>query len=80
MTLFRQHRGSFKEAMKTVIEVRDKVDLFNYLKHDLSGYKLESMDQLTITPYSGIDSRNGWDTYIVCINGAAIGFTNGPLN
>ena len=78
MILFRQHRGSFKEAMKTVFEVENKAELFYCLKE--VGYKLENIEQLTIKPYSGIDSRNGWDTYIVCISGMAIGFTNGPLN
>ena len=33
---------------------------------------------LKVEPYL-FDKRIGWDTYIVTLDGNAIGFTNGPL-
>jgi hypothetical protein len=34
---------------------------------------------VTVEPYGGIDKRIGWDTHLVCIDGDAVGFTDGPV-
>ena len=33
----------------------------------------------SVDPYGGLDSRIGWDTYIV-IGDGVVGFTNGPVH
>lgn len=68
MTLFRRHREFLDEAMKTVKEVDSIADI-----ERITGYS-----NITIEPY-GFDERINWDTHIVCENGRACGFTNGPL-
>lgn len=67
--LFRPHRMFLDEAMAEVQEVNNIEDI-----ERITGYT-----NITVEKYGGIDERNGWDTYIVCENGRACGFTNGPL-
>lgn len=71
MVLFRRHREFLDDAMKTVKEVFCKKDI-----SDITGYS-----NITVEKYGRpIDERNGWNTHIVCENGRACGFTNGPLD
>lgn len=56
--------------MQTVREMLTQHDLEVFIHH----YYGEGV--VTVTPY-GWDSRIGWDTHIVCLNGRACGYTNG---
>lgn len=51
---YRDHRGGFKESMKTVREVNSIQELKEYLKTDEIKFE-----------YCTFDSRNNWDTYYV---------------
>lgn len=76
--LFRPHRALLADAMKEVVEVFHKSDLVNYLnKKNKFGPDI-LVENLTIKHYC-YDERIQWDTFIVCDQGNAIGFTNGPL-
>ena len=68
MTLFRRHREFLDDAMKTVVEVSSIAEI-----EKITGYT-----NVTVKKYS-YDHRIMWDTYIVCENGRACGFTNGLL-
>lgn len=68
MVLFRQHREFLDEAMETVQEISSIADI-----ERITGY-----NNITVEKYA-YDKRIDWDTYIVCENGRACGFTNGPL-
>ena len=74
MVLYRPHRRFLDEAMKEVSEVNSMPELARLLTPEL-----KDGDKITVEKYGGFDERIGWDTYIVCINGQACGFTNGPL-
>lgn len=75
--------------MATVIEIEPtKAALLQaVLNLELIGFPSDTTpDQITIEPYlfgaymSSHDPRNGWDTYIVTIQGwGVIGFTDSPL-
>ena len=68
---YRSHRGGLAESMETVVELQPTLDaLAVYLKVPAS--------RITVEPYS-YDKRIGWNTHIVCIDGGACGFTDGPL-
>lgn len=68
---YRDHRGGLDESMQTVREIEPTIDaLAVTLKVPPS--------TITVEKYGGYDNRIGWDTYIVCVNGSARGFTDGP--
>ena len=67
---YREHRGSLADSMETVIEVKDLKDLAEKMK-----YK----GKLTCEWYAK-DDRIGWDTWLVCEDGCAIGMADGNLN
>lgn len=79
--LFREHRGGFEESMETVKEILSKKDLI----HTISTL----FPQITVTEEnlkihknnsSVLDTRNGWDTYIVSIDSfGVVGFLNGKF-
>jgi hypothetical protein len=54
---FRFHRGDFNESMATTVEVDSIQKLAEVIK--------ATPEKIRITPYSGVDSRNGWDTHLV---------------
>ena len=60
--------------MSTVVEIDGYVGLKAELQRVLGvSFKVQ------VAPY-GFDHRNGWDTYIVKLNGhGAVGFTDGPI-
>lgn len=74
MTLYRDHRGSLVESMKTVRHVHSLQDVRTHLESDW----LSEVGEITIIPY-GYDKRIEWDTWIVCVDGNAVGMTNGEL-
>lgn len=71
--LFRRHRGSFEDSMKTVCEVKDFEHLLTILRDD--GIDDANEKSVEIVPY-GYDPRNEWGTWLVKVNGCAIGYTN----
>jgi len=75
---FRFHRGSLALSMETTIEVYSKIELFCkiFQEHSKIGECDYRFEDMTIDPY-GRDYRIGWDTYMVCINGNAVGFADG---
>lgn len=75
---FREHRGSFAESMKTVVDVKDRAELLREVQRVL--YPLPVVD-FSIRPYGeGPDRRTGWNTYVVTVDGYGVaGFTDGPL-
>lgn len=76
---FRHQRGSLKESMATVQEVETLEDIRSILSAKRKEIGLEApIGELTCKHYS-YDSRINWDTWIICENGSAIGFSNGEL-
>lgn len=78
MIKFRFHRASYDDSMATETIVKDMQDLLATVNREYVG--IPPIMLLVVKPYSGIDERNGWDTYIVTapVYGV-VGFTNGPL-
>lgn len=88
MTLYRDHRGGFKESMATTRTLNNLQDLADHLGC--------AVEDLTVEPYpywdygtqheaikntgQTVDRRNGWHTHIVCVRKRAVGWTDGPLN
>ena len=79
---YRPHRGSLAAAMAEVVEVQDFVGLVNHMRSEVVSYypshRLPTIETTEVKPYA-YDSRIGWDTYMVTVDGQAWGFTNGPL-
>ena len=67
--LYRDHRGSLVDSMSTVQEMSS----FQQLEEHC--FKIYGPGEITIRSY-GYDARIDWDTFIVCHNGNAMGFTN----
>jgi hypothetical protein len=82
MTKYRPHRGGLAESMAEVIDVKTLDELITAMSRGLLNWypknKLPTAANVTIEPYCK-DERIGWDTYIVCVDGQAWGFTDGPL-
>lgn len=84
MPKFRFHRASLGDSMATSTVVKDKQDLFDKIMTEYSHippYCPEyphamTIDGLEIKKYR-YDPRIDWDTYIVTMNKAAIGFMDG---
>ena len=76
--LFRFHKAGYQDSMDTQSTVVDMEDLLATVNREYDG--IPPIMLLVVKPYSGIDERNGWDTYIVTapVYGV-VGFTNGPL-
>lgn len=77
MVKFREQRGGLEESMATVVELESRAQLVDYVAALFGGNEIDPAD-LDVVPY-GIDHQIGWDTFIVTLDGQAIGFTNGPL-
>jgi hypothetical protein len=65
------------EAMKRVVEVADRAALLRHLEEHYGFWK-PTTDNVTIEPY-GFDERIGWNTHIVCVDGKAALFSDGPF-
>jgi hypothetical protein len=75
--LYRDHRGGLAESMATVVDLpRTRLALFAHLKSRPLMPDF-TMDDMKVEFYT-YDDRIDWNTYIVTINGNAVGFTNGP--
>lgn len=83
MIRYRPHRGSLDDSLAATIQIKDHDDLVKHLKEIWSRWPTSDgfePEEVTVEKYGdGIDERCGWDTYIVCIKGNAVGFTDGPL-
>ena len=67
---FRPQRGGLADSMAEVVELRPSIEaLVRHLK--VPG------DRIDVRPYY-YDDRTGWKTYIVTVDGQAVGFTDGP--
>lgn len=84
MVLFRQHRGSLDEAMKTVQEVNSLQDIVDICNEPKIGPEI-LLEDVSIKYYCE-DERINWNTYIVTaeshtknVQFGVLGFTNGPL-
>jgi hypothetical protein len=65
---YRHHRGGLKESMQTVLDIEPTINaLAVILKSPPSA--------ITVETY-GYDSRTEWDTYLVAVEGRAVGFCN----
>ena len=74
MFLYRDHREMLTDSLETIQEMQDRKQLENYI------YCLFGPGEVVVKKYGiGVDDRCGWDTYIVTHDGAAVGFTDGPL-
>lgn len=81
MFLFRYHKGGLAESMKTVKGFNSKEGLIADIQKGLDRFGGHELDASNIEVKSyGFDSRIGWDTHMVFIEGyGPIGFTNGPI-
>lgn len=68
---FRPVRELLEEAMKNVVE-------FETLQ-ELTALVTDDSKAIVEFKHQGYDKRIGWDTYIVCVNGQAMGYTNGVV-
>lgn len=68
--LFRFHRGSLEESMKTVVSFNDIEELRKIL------WEVYGPGELVMEK-RGYDDRADWHTWIVTLNGNAVGFSNG---
>jgi hypothetical protein len=80
-TLVREHRGSLAESMRTVRPVRDREHLVAIIRASLAPYGHSvKPEQISIDPYGGLDTRIGWDTHLISIEGYGVwGMANGPI-
>ena len=78
--LIREHRSGLVESMATVRPVRDREHLVEIIRESLELFgKAIEPEQITVTPYVR-DSRIGWDTHLICIEGYGVwGMANGPI-
>lgn len=78
-TLFRYHRGDYHQSMQTTILVSSLAELDERIRKECE-YILPT-SKITVKPYcTTIDSRNGWESFIVEAKGhGVIGFTNKQL-
>lgn len=76
MITVRPQRGSFRESMDECETIWLSHDaLVKWLK---KYHQLNDTDEITVK-HMGIDSRNGWNTSIICINGDGVAFANMPI-
>ena len=72
MFLYRDQRGGLAESMETVQKMHTLGDIQTHLE-PMFGPGIITVDQY------GLDKRIDWDTHIVCHDGQAVGFTDGPV-
>jgi hypothetical protein len=71
---FRFLRGSYEESMKSVVEVSGMQGLEVILRF------MGHTGEIDVSPHGHTDSRNGWDTHYVTVDGNIVGMCNGyPL-
>jgi hypothetical protein len=79
---YRPHRGSLDEAMAEAIDVNGLDELIAAMMRGLENWYPKdgrpTRANVTVEPYA-YDERIKWNTHIVCVDGNAWGFTDGPL-
>lgn len=82
----REHRGGLRESMETVVEIAPSIEaIVSHIRECWGPFHPEKMqnitaEMVTVEKYGGIDSRIGWDTHIVDVEGLGVfGMTDGPL-
>lgn len=66
--------------MKEAVEITGRQELVEHLRKSWGNSVNESGSNVFVEKYgTGIDSRIGWDTHIVMVDGFPDGFTNGPI-
>jgi hypothetical protein len=78
----RRHRGGYEESMETTIEIEPtKTALLKAIQDSaLIGLPTDLTEDHLSVSQAGMDQRNGWDTYLVTIEGWGVyGYTDGPL-
>lgn len=75
---FREHRGTLDDSMMTCKEVKDFVALVKHLEKVWGEWSMPIEPSAIKVEYYCYDSRIGWNTYIVTLQGHVVGFTNGP--
>jgi hypothetical protein len=71
---YRPQRGGYADSMRECVSLRPE----ELRKH----VGARRADKVKIVPYPEpilFDSRNGWNTHVVTVNGAAVGFTDGLI-
>jgi hypothetical protein len=68
----------FSEAMEQVCEFTSRADLILYLQKHYYFWG-PTDENVFIEPY-GFDKRNGWNTYLICVGGKAVLFSDGDFN
>lgn len=69
--------GGYLESMSKMETVNTKSHLIDFLRR-YHAYNLPDSAVITATRYQH-DTRCGWDTYLVEVNGCAAAFSDGPL-
>lgn len=75
MVIFREHRCYLEDSMKTVVEVESLDQLRKHI------YKVipECRGAIIEVKEYAYDDRIKWNTFLVTVDGRAVGFTNGEL-
>ncbi len=68
---FRLHKGSIAESMETEVDIEPT-------KEALATLLDTTPDKVEVDKYI-YDNRIGWDTYLVTIDGFAVGMTDGDV-
>ena len=66
-----------EDAMRTCVELPDRAALMEYLATEFYFWN-PTAENVTVEHYA-YDERISWDTYLVCIDGKAALFTDGPV-
>lgn len=74
---FRPVRGSLQTAMEEVQECEPTMESLKAAMKRIYGGFMPT-GEITLKLH-GYDDRIGWDTYLVCEDGKACGYTDGPL-
>jgi hypothetical protein len=80
MIRIRAQRGSLDESLETVETIQGTKKAIADYFHKQWGHLDSPIDESEIrVEYYCYDPRINWTTYIVLIDGNAVGFTDGPL-
>ena len=76
---YRHHRGSLEASLETVIEIHSLDELKKVLMKDRKAQQFsDEVGELTCKHYC-YDERIKWNTWLICEDGNAIGFSDGEL-
>jgi len=66
------------ESMEHVREIADWAALIAFLEKHWVAYRPSSV--VTVEKYGSFDKRIDWDTHLVCVDGKACLFSDGPMS